>query len=204
MCKLWDVVVQEKQSFVIGAWNRVVSHYFNDKVTSWEDEKTSIEEPFDGFIGLCDDVELSKNALENAVMSHRYHFPDGDGVIGFNQDCPGHSEYTVKWFGQTLMGRKFIERYKSVDYQICCPDYKHFYQDEEMYEYAMSLGKFHCEPMALMHHYHPSFIADERDNTHNIIRVGDQSPRSHDMEMQVKRKHLGLLWGQNFNLLGGN
>lgn len=183
------VEVQKERKFVIGAWNRAVKDYF-------------IPCKFDGFIGLCDDVELNEFALGEAVKAHEINFPDTDGVVGFKQECPGRPDYTFQWFGQTLMGRKFVERYASVDYRICCPAYKHFYQDEEMYRYASSLGKFHkCED-ALLKHYHPGFIPELRDETHDIIRSGIDSPKNHDMRMFQIRQANKYLWGQDFNLIG--
>ena len=86
----------------------------------------NISREWDGFIGLCDDVELLPNTLEKAVLLHNQKFFDTDGVVGFAQDCPGYPRYTFKWFGQTLIGRKFVERYRDANYQICCPDYYHF------------------------------------------------------------------------------
>lgn len=184
------VKVQDSHKFVIGAWNRVVQENID-------------KDDWDGFIGLCDDVELKIDTLQKAVDQFKEHFPDGDGVVGFKQECPGHPEYTFKWFGQTLMGRKFIERYKDVNYQICCPDYKHFYQDEEMYEYASSLNKFKICGNAVLLHYHPGFVSEEVDETHNIIRSGSVSPKNYDIALNKKRKEAGLLWGKDFKLLGG-
>ena len=194
----WDVVVQDRQGFVIGGWNRIVKDYFNDMIKEWESETTFVEEPFDAFLGLVDDVELSEDTLEKAVQAHRFHFPDGDGVVGLHQTCPGHPEYTFKWYGQTLMGRKFIERYREVDYQICCPYYKWSHQDEEMFQYANSLGKFKECPEASLRHYHPSFIAGERDSTHDIVRFGSDSPKLHDLQVFADRQKRGLIWGKDW------
>lgn len=199
MYKLWDVIVQPSQQFVIGAWNRANRENIEIKFV---EDNNGTKVGFDGFIGLCDDVELTENALENAVLAHKNWFPDGDGVVGFKQDCPGYPEYTFKWYGQTLMGREFIERYKQVDYQICCPDYKHFFQDEEMFMYANSMNKFHPEESALLHHYHPSFIREEQDQTHEIVRFGNDSPKVHDMKVLAERLKKGYLWGRDFNLVG--
>ena len=188
--KVQNIWVQQKQEFVIGAWNKVV--YRN------------IQTPWDGFIGLCDDIELAPDALAKAAACHQAAFPDGDGVVGFAQDCPGRPDYTFKWFGQTLMGRKFVERYRQGNYKICCPDYGHFCQDEEMHTFATSLNKFVNCPEALIHHYHPSFLPEEKDETHDIVRSGPTSPHNPDFALQGERRIRGFLWGQNFNLLKGH
>lgn len=194
----YDIIVQDSQKFVIGAWNRIVSENI---ATIQRDYNINppIEEHFGAFLGLCDDIELWPDAIEQSVNRMKTMYPDTDGVIGFNQVCPGRPDYTFKWFGQTLMGRKFIERYKLVDYQICCPAYKHFYQDAEMYEYTKSMGKFfECEH-AIMNHLHPSFIGNI-DEAHNNIRFGENSPKKHDDQMFERRQKLGLIWGKSFSL----
>lgn len=171
---------QNTHKFVIGAWNFVVKE--NIPRNDW-----------DGFIGLCDDVELKEDALQKAVDFHKDRYADGDGVIGFNQECPGHPEYTFKWFGQTLIGRKFIERYKDVNYQICCPYYIHLYQDEELHQYASSLDKFYPCKQAILYHYHPGFIKEELDETHKLSRT--QQIRKQDLETFTRRQKEGKIWG---------
>ena len=178
--------VNNKHKYVIGAWNQTVQNYINTYVD------------FDGFIGLCDDVELPPNTLEMMVKWYRAFFKDYDGVAGFNQECPGHKNYTFAWYGQTLIGRKFIERYKKVNYQICCPFYKHFYQDEELYFYASSMDKFYCCKQATLFHYHPCFISEEIDETHKIIRSGKNSPKQYDIALYNKRRKEGKIWGRTW------
>jgi hypothetical protein len=97
------------------------------------------------------------------------------------------------------MGRKFVERYKHVDYQICCPAYSHFFQDEEMWQYSSSLGKFHESKTAVLKHFHPSFCGNI-DEAHNNIRFGENSPKQHDDKMFERRQKLGLIWGKSFSL----
>lgn len=178
--------INDSHKFVVGAWNYVVRNYINTFVD------------FDGFIGLVDDVELRPNALEEIVKCHKDNFPDTDGVVGFNQKCYGHSSYTFKWFGQTLIGKKFIERYENVDYLYYAPMYKHFYADEELWHYASSLKKFvNCEH-AILDHDHPSFTGTV-DETHNIIRKGEFSPKEHDMKLWKERQEKGYIWGLNWN-----
>lgn len=181
----WIVQNDSKHHYVIGAWNRVIKENIN-------------RDDWDGFIGLCDDVELRPNALEEIINYHQKCFPDTDGVCGFNQECPGHLEYTFKWFGQTLMGRKFVERYKDVDYQICCPYYTWSHQDEEMFQFASSLNKFRNCETAILQHYHPCFIKQEIDETHNILRQGNNSIRNKDLTLFKKRQEENKIWGKTW------
>lgn len=178
------VTVQDSRRYVIGAWNTCVQGYVN----TFAD--------FDGFIGLCDDVELFPNCFEMLVWTMQKRFPDYDGVIGISQECPGRPDYTYKPYGQTLMGRKFIERYREAGYQICCPYYKHFYQDEEMWKYATSLGKAYHSLDAKLNHYHPGFKPEEKDNTHFIVRTG--GVQQGDTAIFNRRQSEGKLWGRTW------
>lgn len=176
--------INSKHEYVIGAWNKFFSRY---------------HEKYDAVLWCVDDVELYPNCIEEAVYIMSEAFPDTDGVIGLMQECPGHPEYTFKWYGQCLLGKKFIQRYKEVDYKVCCPDYKHFYQDEEMYMYANSVDRFFRHPLAKMKHYHPGFVQEEMDETHPIVR-GDV--KRQDDEIYRLRREKGLVWGQSFKLIG--
>lgn len=174
------ISTNNRQEFVIGSWNKFFEH------DSYK---------YDAVAWVVDDVELEPNYLRELAQTMESNFPDLDGVVGAKQVCPGRDDYTFKWFGQVLLGRKFIERYKEVDYKVCCPFYKHFFQDEEMWIYANSLGKFvNCES-AVLKHYHPAFVPEELDETHNLIR--DEVKR-HDQAVHEMRKNKNLVWGQTW------
>ena len=70
-----------------------------------------------------------------------------------------------------------------------------------MYDYAASINKFSCLNDALLYHYHPSFVTEERDDTHNIIRGGKVSPKSKDILTNTIRRQKGLVWGKSFELV---
>lgn len=176
------------QSFVIGCWNDFFSSTFIcPGVKGMRD--------FDAVAWIVDDVELYPNYLEELVKAMLYNFPDLDGVIGAKQECPGREDYTYKDFGQILIGKKFIERYKDVDYQVCCPFYSHFHQDHELWEYAKSMNKFiKCET-AVLKHYHPAFLPNEVDLTHPLVR--GEVKRKDDAIFR-DRQARGLIWGKSW------
>jgi len=151
-----------------------------------------------GWLNLVDDVELDENCIQLAVNNLLSNYPDSDGVIGINQICPNHPEYTFQPSGQILIGRKFLERYKEVEYQVCAKEYLQWRQDLETYEYSNTLGKFILGTNALIKHYHPSFIKKELDNTHFLIR-GDIINK--DRKIYNERQKRGLIWGQNFQTI---
>jgi glycosyltransferase involved in cell wall biosynthesis len=180
-------IVNDKREYVVGSWNKFSSKYMNE------------DSIYDGMVWCVDDVELYPDCIENAVNSMLNNFPDTDGVIGFAQECPNSPNYTYKPYGQVLLGKKFIHRYKEVNFKVCCQDYIHWRQDFEMWTFASKLNKFHFNENCKLIHYHPSFIKSLMDNTHSIVR-GNINKR--DMELYRKRTSKGYLWGENFYLIG--
>ena len=188
--KTLDVIPTEmaKQSFVIGCWNDFF--YSSIKMPGVKGFRS-----YDAVAWIVDDVELYPNYLEELVKAMQTNFPDLDGVVGAKQVCPDRNDYTFKYYGQVLLGKKFIERYKEVDYKVCCPAYKHFFQDEEMWIYANSLGKFvNCET-AILNHYHPAFVPEELDETHNLIR--DEVKKTDQIVHEIRTKK-NLIWGKTW------
>lgn len=171
--------VMFKRSYVIGCWNSFTANFSFKDAMMW----------------CVDDVVLKPDCVEQAVKCMETHFPDTDGVVGINQVCPGHPEYTFKWYGQILLGAKFIERYKEVGYKICSPFFTHFFQDQELHQFATSLNKFiNCET-AVLEHYHPGFIRSELDHTHSLVRGGLMKQ---DKEIFDRRQKQGKVWGATF------
>ncbi len=177
--------VNPDRRFVIGSWNR----FFKDQIDSdWQLA-----------MWCCDDVELYPDTISKAVECFEYHYPEHtDGIIGLSQECPNNPQYTYKPFGQILIGKDFVRRYAEAEYQVCCPNYQFLYQDEELYQFATSLGKFyHCRNAVLLH-YHPAFIPSEIDSTHWITRRGIAQQ---DKMVFKKRQDSGLIWGKSWKML---
>lgn len=174
-------MLMTEHRYVMGCWNYFTENHMN-----------AIR---DAMVWLVDDVELYPDTLEKLNQYYLKNFPEGDGVVGISQECPGHPDYTYKPFGQVALGKKFIERYKDVNYHVCCDSYVHFFQDEEMYQYSSSIDKFvHCKD-AVLKHYHPCFLPEELDDTHHIVRG---SVYTEDLETFKRRQKEGLVWGHSF------
>lgn len=180
-------VLSKERIYVIGAWNKCAREVATNR--SFVGSYT-----FDALAWIVDDVELYPDCIEKTVEAMKINFPDYDGVVGIQQECPGSSDYKYKPFGQVLIGRKFIERYKDVNYQVCCHFYNHLHQDEEMWIFATSLNKF-ALGQGRLKHYHPGFIKTEMDETHPIVRG---KVMREDREMFRQRQERGLVWGQTF------
>ena len=174
-------VLNDKQEFVTGSWNKFFKDY-HDK--------------YDAVQWLCDDTEVFPNFLEEAVKCMETNYPDTDGVIGTHQICPNHPEYTFKYYGQPLIGKKFISRYEAVDYAVCCTSFRFLFQDEELYLHATSLGKFKECNTAILKHFHPGFIKEELDSTHSLSRTNEI--RQADKLTYTLRRSKGLIWGLSF------
>ena len=175
-------ILNEKQEFVIGCWNKIHKEFLD----------------FDAHLTLCDDVVLYENCIEEAVKELETKFPNKDGVIGITQQYPNHPNVFFQPTGQVLIGKKFLERYKNVNYQVCCPNYKQWYQDEELLLYTTFLNKFSLAKKAMLTHFHPGYYKEEMDETHNIIRGEIQKK---DKEIYNKRRENNLIWGQNWTLI---
>lgn len=184
--KKFHTYLNEKQEFVIGSWNK----FFNMAMKEFPNY-------FDAFLWCVDDVELYPNCLHEAVKCMESNYPDLDGVVGLKQECPGRPDYTFKYYGQCLIGKKFVERYKEVDYMVSNPSYKHFYQDEELWIYASSQGLFRECESAILKHYHPAFISSEIDETHPLVRG---AVKRHDDYIYKIRREKDLVWGKSWEI----
>jgi hypothetical protein len=178
------ILLNKEAQYVVKKWN-------------WFYRNT-INLDYIGFLNLVDDVELKEDTIEQAINYFLTNYPDTDGIIGFNQECPNHPEYTFQPTGQTLIGSKFLKRYKEVDYQVCCPAYQQWYQDNETFQYAVKLGKFKFCKKATLLHYHPAFIKEEMDNTHFLIRI---KILNEDRKIYMDRQSEGLIWGDSWKLI---
>lgn len=138
----------------------------------------------DALIYATDDIEFLDGSIDAAIESMRAHFPDDDGVIGFNVVSAGKFSPTA--FG--LVGQKFLRRHPNR--KLFYPEY-FLFSCQEIYYLGDKLGKFYLEMNAKINHYHPSKFRKERDRTHIEGRVN----RLRDMEVSSKRHAEGLIWG---------
>ena len=140
----------------------------------------------DALLYATDDIEFLENAIGEAVKVMEEHFPDGDGVVGFNQI--NANKFSVA--GVALMGQRFLRRYP--ERKFLFPDYFHFSCQEIEY-LGKKLGKILLAEQAEIVHYHPSFVKHERDVTHVEARLY----RKNDRSLSNERYDKGLIWGDN-------
>lgn len=140
----------------------------------------------DALIYATDDIEFKKGAIDAAVKAMHEHFPDEDGVIGFNQ-------VNAKSFsraGVGLVGQKFLGRYPNR--KLFYPRYFHF-SCQEIERLGNKLGKLHLAEDACIHHYHPAKDAEERDTTH----VEARQYRAMDKTLSNQRRVDKIIWGDD-------
>lgn len=152
-----------------------------------------------GMFYICDDVTLFGDCLEVAIDSLEKRFPDGDGIIGLNQEnifrIRGMSGFCAGGMG--LLGERFIQRFP--ERAVFCPDYVSFKADNELLQYSYSVGKFFFAETARLVHNHPRFnVARDMDDTHLIVR-----DKNVDIDRQIygQRRQKHYLWGRNFDLI---
>jgi glycosyltransferase involved in cell wall biosynthesis len=173
--------VMRQHEYVIGCWN--TSH------------RICMNLGYDANLTLCDDIKLYSDCIEKAVNHLINKFSDLDGVIGISQNCEKSVKYNYNPAGQVLIGSKFIDRYNSVYYNVCCTNYIQWFQDAELFEYASSANKFDVCKEAIVTHYHPVHHREEMDETHSMVR-GNIYQR--DKNIYRNRKQLGLVWGKSW------
>ena len=140
----------------------------------------------DAVLYATDDIEFRPGAIEVAVRSMAEHFPDGDGIIGFNQG----DEHGFSIAGVGLLGQKFLRRYPQR--KLFFPGYFHF-SCQEIERLGNRLNRIHLEKEAKLVHYHPSFNHNEIDQTHRDAR----EHRKKDLTLSSERRRTHEIWGWN-------
>lgn len=148
----------------------------------------------DVFIYLCDDTEMNIECLKELRKAFAAKFPDFDGIIGIRQANLPPRQKVPAAFG--AIGMKFADRFPFRN--VFCIDYRSFYIDKELGEYADSKGKFYSCESAFVNHYTPGVTGQKPDATNKHIRRFKQ----YDIATNKKRVRANLLWGRDFDLVG--
>lgn len=133
-----------------------------------------------------DDITFEKDTLNNIL---NYYYCSDDHILGLNQcNIEGalDSAFTV------------IPKNYACNFDNCavfCPDYKRFYADKELGEYAKSINQFIFAEDCKINHFHGSFYG--KDSTHLLVR----KYLNNDKQTYLKRQKRGLLWGKDKTLI---
>ena len=182
------VVVDGKKAMLEEVMKEPVTIMFNERRMDWpacQNKAIGSWAWTDGVLYGADDIEFPPEGIATAVKAMEKYFPDGDGLIGLDQDCRPKIDSA---FG--LMGRKFIERFPFRT--AFCPQYIHFFSDAEIGAYAKSIKKFYfCKEVILKH-------TRAQDNTYAL----GMAKWAKDRATWQERAKKGYLWGRNFSLIG--
>lgn len=97
-------------------------------------------------IYFSDDVEVKPNWLMQALKCFTAHFPDGVGVIAFNDGF-----WKEKLAPHGLVSRKWIDKYQFGKW-LLWPEYLHYHGDNEISRVAKRLDKFaYCPDSKAIH-----------------------------------------------------
>lgn len=142
----------------------------------------------DALLYATDDIEFKEGAVAEAIKAMNRCFPDGDGVVGFNQI--NANKFSIA--GVALMGQKFLQRYP--DRKFLYPGYFHF-SCQEVEHLGNKLGRIVLAEKARIVHYHPLFNKRHTDATH----VEARTHKAADKELSIKRFREGRIWGDDGN-----
>ena len=141
------------------------------------------------YVPFADDITFNGKDFKNALDFYDQCFPDLDGVVGLGQDL---TNFGMGAF--TIFGAHYAESfpYKAV----YCPDYSHYYSDQEHYLYSNSIGKYRFfDGINLKHrdrNERGGFLFKDKTNqlAHTVI--------AKDRSTFDLRQSKGLLWGKSF------
>jgi len=170
-------------------------HAFDTIARCWN-EHIAVSVDADAYIFLSDDTELQNSCIENALQMMESAFPGYSGVVGLNvTNMPEHVEWAY-----VLLGRGFCEEFFLYGGHVpYCPEYFRIGLDWEMGVFAQSKNRYRFCPAAQMKHYHPQSQDDPgQDETHRDSR---SRFGARDQETLRRRKQLGFVWGECFDLI---
>lgn len=143
----------------------------------------------DGVLIACDDIVFHPGAIESAFRNFNKRFKDDFGVVGFNQFNAVPPD-NFCWTGVCLVGQSYLKSHPGK--RLINPEYFHFGTREIEWK-ADKLKCLYRDPDAKIFHYHPGWMKDEMDRTHNEARVFARV----DRRIKQFRKERNEIWGMN-------
>ncbi len=140
-----------------------VSISFNENKTKIQAYNVGVTElDWDILIAASDDMWPLVKGYDNIIRKQfEKHFPDGDGVLHFND---GISADRLSTF--SIMGRKYYDRFHYV-YNMA---YKSFYCDNEFTDVAKELGKLVYTDRVIVKHMRKGLSDELYDKNHKHVK----------------------------------
>lgn len=124
-------------------------HFFGNNKTKIEAvnaDISKIEDSFDIILLASDDMLPEKSGYDDIIIKKmQEYFPDGDGVLWFNDGNRADTLNTL-----CILGKKYYDRFNYIYY----PEYKSFYCDNEFTEVSKILKKYKYFNDVIIKHHH--------------------------------------------------
>lgn len=146
----------DKIKKLISFFSRVSTTYNGNKSKIEAINKGVTERDWDILILASDDMFPLVEGYDNIIRKlFEEHFPDGDGVLHFNDGFQKEKLNTL-----CVIGRKYYNRFGYIYY----PGYKSFYADNEFDDVSRKLDKRVYIDQVIIEHRHPgNYSGTERD-----------------------------------------
>lgn len=139
-------------------------------------------EDFSILVLVADDMVPETQGFDRTIVQlMNQHFPDGDGVLFFNDGYRGRELNTLP-----VMGFRYYKRFGYIYH----PDYKSLWADNEFTEVADRLGRQVYVPDVIIRHHHPLNVGQRPDE----LFCANERWNEHDRAVYLARK------AQNFGL----
>ncbi len=127
-----------------------------------------------------DDMIPSIQGYDSIIVDKmKFHYPDTDGVLWFNDGFLGDKLNTL-----CILGKKYYDRFNYIYY----PGYKSTWCDNEFMDVANILNKQTYFNEVIIKHEHPDWGYGKRDNIH----IKNQNDWTYDNNLYYERKKINF------------
>ena len=158
-----------------------LSYFFGNNETKIEAINADMVDDFDILILGSDDMIPVFDGYDSLIRNlFAEHFPDGDGVLWFDDGTQGNRLNTL-----CIMGKKYYDRFGYIYH----PSYKSLYCDNEFTEVSKRLGKVIFIDKCIIRHEHPN----------NDISLTDELYLKNDSYLEEDKKTFMRRLNRNFD-----
>lgn len=148
----------------------------NGKVDAINRDVNETEYEYDILVLVSDDMKPVRNGFDMIIRKDMNRFfPDGDGVLWYNDGHQGSNLNTL-----CILGKKYYDRFGYIYH----PSYISLYCDNEFMEVSKILGKYKYIDLVIIEHQHWAWGFGEMDELYKK----NEKPIKKDQENFIKRK----------------
>lgn len=169
-----SVIFEGRRYFSISAESNTKIEAINRDVRRLE-ETPIMKTHWDVLLVASDDMFPMKQGYDEIIVKKmQEHFPDGDGVLWFNDG------FRKDLNTLPILGKKYYDRFGYVYH----PDYISVYADNEFMEVANILGKQKYFDEVIIKHFHPANVGGGMD----ALYQRNEAYYKQDLETYQRRK----------------